>query len=551
MIARGTARVVAWLAARRRRALEMAWRDPLAAQERALALLVDRARDTEFGLAHGFDGLRGIGAYQDRVPVREYLDFHRMWEDARTGAANLTWPGRIRHWARTSGTTAGDKLIPVTREALSAYRRGGWETFLTAVGRVGAEALLDGPMLFLGGTTALSPLPDGSLAGDLSGLAVRRLPPVIRSRYSPGPAVAAIPDWEPRLVAAAATAARQDVRLVSGMPSWMLVLFDHVAAARAASGRPVRNLFDCWPNLKVLVHGGVSFAPYAAVFDEWLGRRLERIEVYPATEAFVAIQTEPSGGLTLLLDHGVFYEFVPVEDLGAARPRRHTVADVELGRSYAVAVTTPGGLWSYLLGDTVRFVARDPLRLVITGRTRHSVDAFGEHVIVEEVERALVGACRRTEAEVVEFTVAPRFPAPGCARGGHDWLVEFRVPPVEPADFARVLDETLCGLNATYRTKRWRDVGMAGPRLIALPRGTVHAWMRAAGKLGDQHKLPRAGSSPELADALLVTADRLGGAAVLAHPAAHAAAGHTLFALPQASRNDPLLAWPLQPSGPR
>ncbi|HZJ72206.1 MAG TPA: GH3 auxin-responsive promoter family protein, partial [Planctomycetota bacterium] len=335
-----------------------------------------------------------------------------------------------------------------------------------------------------------------------------------------------------------------------GIPSWMLVFFERVAEARAAAGRPVRNLFEVWPNLKVFVHGGVSFAPYAGVFDEWLGRRLDRIEVYPSSEAFVAIETERGGGLTLALDHGVFYEFVPVEDLGAARPRRHTVADAELGRPYAVAVSTPAGLWSYLLGDTVRLVARDPLRLVITGRVRHCVNAFGENVIVEEVERALVGACRRTESEVVEFTVAPRYPSSWSARGGHDWLVEFRVPPVEPEDFARVLDETLCALNAGYRTKRWRGVGMDGPRVIALPRGTVHEWMRATGKLGDQHKLPRAGTTRDTAEALLATARALGGAVVLAEtgPAEHA--GHTLFAVSTGSRNEALLASPSMPSRP-
>src|SRR6185503_16079266 len=200
--------------------------------------------------------------------------------------------------------------------------------------------------------------------------------------------------------------------------------------------------------------GGVSFAPYRAVFEQRLGRALECVEVYPASEGFVAVQTERSGGLTLMLDYGIFYEFIPVEDLGLSRPRRHTVADVELDRPYAVVLTTPAGIWSYILGDTVRFTARDPLRLVITGRTRHFVNAFGENVIVEEVERALVRACRRTEAEVVEFTVAPRWPSATEARGGHEWLVEFRVPPTEPDDFARILDEALATLNTDYRTKR-------------------------------------------------------------------------------------------------
>ena len=207
-----------------------------------------------------------------------------------------------------------------------------------------------------------------------------------------------------------------------------------------------------------------------------------------------------------MLDYGIFYEFVPVEDVGSARPRRLTVADVELHRPYAVVMSTPGGLWSYLLGDTIRFVARDPLRLVITGRTRHYVNAFGENVIVEEVERALTGACRRTEAEVVEFTVAPRYPSAEEPRGGHEWLVEFRIPPREPEDFARVLDETLIALNTDYRTKRAGSVGMVAPRVTTLPPGTFYRWMREAGKLGDQHKVPRVTNTRAVAEALLATA---------------------------------------------
>ena len=339
------------------------------------------------------------------------------------------------------------------------------------------------------------------------------------SRFAPGPA-AAIPDWESRIEAIAGRAAEQDMRLLAGMPSWMLVLFERVARIREQGGRPIRDMFQCWPSLRIFIHGGVSFAPYASIFAEWLGRPLERLEVYPASEGWVAIQTESGSGLTLTLDHGNFYEFVPVEDLGGVHPRRHTVAEVELGRPYAVVLSTPGGLWSYLLGDTVRFIARDPLRLRIIGRSRHFVNAFGENVIVEEVERALTAACRRADAEVVEFTVAPRFPSSTEARGSHDWLVEFRHPPREPEEFVRILDETLATLNTDYRTKRWHDVGMVAPRVLALPAGTFHQWLSASGKLGDQHKVPRATNGREIAEALLETARSLGDATpLLADPA--------------------------------
>jgi hypothetical protein len=496
-------RAIDWCAGRRARQLEQVWRDPVAAQERALRRLLAAARDTEFGLEHGFRTIRSVAEYQERVPVRDYAQ-HRPWlERAAAGEESVSWPERCRDWVKTSGTTSGDKLIPVTPEALAAHRRGGWDALLQAARLVGGETLMGGPMLFLGGSTAVRPLGPGIRVGDLSGLVVSRLPLGFRGRYSPGPACAAIPDWEERLEATAALAATQDIRLLSGMPSWLVILFERIARHCEASGRRLRDLGQLWPGLRALIHGGVAFAPYRDVFEEWLGRRLAQVEVYPASEGFVAVQTEAVGGLTLMLDYGIFYEFVPVEDLGGSAPRRHTVAEVELGRPYAVVMTTPAGLWSYTLGDTVRFTARDPLRLVITGRTRHYVNAFGENVIVEEVERALVRACRRTEAEVVEFTVAPHFPTAAEPRGGHEWLVEFRVPPTEPEDFARILDEALTALNTDYRTKRAGSVGMVAPRLTALPTGTFYRWMQRAGRLGDQHKVPRVTNDRAIATALL------------------------------------------------
>jgi hypothetical protein len=313
--------VLDWWAAQRRRSLERAWRRPGGVQEERLLGLVTAARDTEFGLAHGFAGIRSVAEYQERVPLRDYLGFQSLWERAVCGVRDVTWPGEVRHWVKTSGTTAGDKLIPITREALAAHRRGGWDALLLAAERVGAESLLGGPMLFLGGSTTLKPLGERSVVGDLSGLTVRRLPPVLRARYAPGPA-AAIQDWETRVEAVARQVAWQDVRLLAGMPSWMLVLFERVARVRDLAGRPVRDMRQCWPELRIFVHGGVSFGPYASVLAEWLGRPLERLEVYPASEGWVAMQTESRDGLTLTLDHDVFYEFVPVEDLDLDRPRR-------------------------------------------------------------------------------------------------------------------------------------------------------------------------------------------------------------------------------------
>ena len=330
MIARAAAPLLDWRAGRRRYELCRVSREGAAVQEAVLRRLVAAAHDTEFGLAHGFSGIRSVAEYQERVPVRDYRHFRPLWQRALDGESGVTWPGRCRDWVKTSGTTSGDKVIPVTREALASHRKGGWDALLMATERVGARHLIGGPMLFLGGSTAARPAGAGSRVGDLSGLAVRRLPPGLRGLYSPGPTISAIPEWEDRLEAVAALAAGQDLRLISGMPSWLVILLERVARARGASGRPIRHLGQCWPNLRVLIHGGVAFAPYASVLDAWSCSPLERVEVYPASEGFVAVQTEASGGLTLMLDYGIFYEFVPVEDLSSESPRRHTVADVEL-----------------------------------------------------------------------------------------------------------------------------------------------------------------------------------------------------------------------------
>jgi hypothetical protein len=500
MIARAAGAFLEWHLHRRRRTWEGLAQTSIAIQETTLRRLVARARNTTFGQLHGFETIRSLADYQSRVPVQDYTQFQAQLGRILGGATNITWPGRARYWVKTSGTTAGDKVLPVTTEALASHRRGGWDALLMAAERVGAARLLGGPMLFLGGCTRLTPASPDALVGDLSGVVVQHLPLYLRGRYSPGTEVSSIPDWDARLESIASLVVHQDLRLVSGMPSWMLILLERVGRLNGTVG-------DRWPNLGVFVHGGVSFAPYRGVFEQWLGRPLEYVEVYPASEAFVALQTERTGGLTLMLDYDIFYEFVPVEDLGRARPRRHTVADVELDRPYAVALTSPTGLWSYLLGDTVRFTARDPLRLQITGRTRHYVNAFGENVIVEEVERAMVEACRRAQAEVAEFTVAPCYASARETRGRHDWLVEFAERPRCPVDlFARMLDETLQQLNTDYRIKRAGDIGMLAPRLLDLPAGTFHRWMRARGKLGGQNKVPRVTNDRAVANGLLEAA---------------------------------------------
>jgi hypothetical protein len=478
----------------------------MASQERTLRAWVGRARDTVWGRQHGFADIRGIADYQRRVPVTSYPDLRLLVERAIGGELDVLWPGRPAQYCKTSGTTAGDKHIPVTPEAFRGHRRGGLDTLLVALRRVGRAERLDGPMLFLGGSTQTEPLGCHAEVGDLSGLAALRIPGWLRPRYTPGLEVAAIPGWERRIAAIARLVRHQDIRLISGMPSWMLVLAERI---RALGGDPAASLGRIWPRLAVFVHGGVRMDPYRSVFEAEIGRAIHYVEVYPASEGFVGIQLGSADpGLTLMLDYGVFYEFVPPDELGSPEPRRLTVADVRVGEPYAILLTTPAGLWSYVLGDTVRFVSLNPPQLVISGRTRHFVNAFGENVIVEEVERAAAEACARTGAELTEFTVAPVYPRRPGEAARHEWAVEFRTRPSSLAGFAWALDEALRALNADYRTKRAGDVGMVAPRVTPVAPGTFHRWLKTRGQLGDQHKVPRASNQREVLEAVLA-AERL------------------------------------------
>jgi acyl-CoA synthetase (AMP-forming)/AMP-acid ligase II len=496
-------RPLAWLTGRRLRQMEALWRDPLPVQEKALRALVARAGRTAWGREHGFRDIRGVADYQRRVPATTYLEMRPFVERAIAGERDVLWPGRPKQYCKTSGTTAGDKYIPVTPEAFRAHRRGGLDALLLAAHRVGAPAL-DGPLLFLGGSTHTERLGHHAEVGDLSGLAARRLPAWIRPRYAPGPEIAAIPDWGRRLAATATRARQQDVRLISGMPSWMLVLFERI---RSMQGDPVLEIGRLWPHLAVFIHGGVRMEPYWSVFEATVGRPIEYLEVYPASEAFVAIQVEAHDkGLTLMLDYGIFYEFVPVAELGFGAPRRLTIAEVRIDEPYAILLSSPAGLWSYVLGDTVRFVSLAPPQLVITGRTRHFVNAFGENVIVEEVERAAAAACARTRSELVEFTVAPFYPRGPRQQAGHEWAIEFRSPPSSLDGFAHAVDDTLQALNTDYRTKRAGDIGMALPRVVSVAPGSFHRWLATHNKLGDQYKVPRASNQRDVIEAVLVAA---------------------------------------------
>ncbi len=460
-------------------------------QEQTLLRLVRQAAGTRFGRDHDFASIRTIADFQRRVPLRDYESFWgEYWRPAFPHLANATWPGQVPYLALSSGTTtASTKYIPVSAAMLASNRRAALTGLAWFRAAHPDAALFTGRMFFLGGSTNLS-RPDAfcprPLVGDLSGIAARELPAVLRPFTYPPSDLALLGDWEQKLTRLAEESALLPVTLVSGVPSWLLVLFERL---RQLSG--CERIAEIWPTLRVVVHGGTRFDPYRGLFRRLMGDGVHFLETYPASEGFVAADDPRYELLRLIPDHGVFFEFVPLGELGQDRPTRHTVADVVPGVQYAVVLTTCAGLWGYVLGDTVCFERRDPPLLRFTGRTRQFLSAFGEHLIGEEVERAVAGAAATVGTDVVDFHVGPVFPgSPGTA-GYHRYLVEFARPPREVATFAREVDAALCRINEDYRAHRAGDLTLRSPEVVPIRRGGFADWMRSRGKLGGQHKVPR------------------------------------------------------------
>lgn len=488
---------------RRMRRLERQLRDPWPAQESALKYLMARAAQTDFGRDHGITATISLDEYRRRVPPAPYERFEPYIERMLDGERSVLWPGKVRYFSLTSGTTAerGNKYIPFTNQIWQVNHNAGRDCLFFHCNRRGGDlSLFLGQMLFLGGTTDLSKVSTGIYSGDLSAITSRRLPPFYKQRYLPGDKIASISDWEEKIDRIAKVVQGKDVRMISGIPSWLLVLFERV---REEYGDPKAKLTEIFPELRLLITGGVNIRPYLELFDEIIGENVDYEEVYPSSETFIAIQDQtPEDGLLLMCDYGVFYEFIPAERAFDDNPPRLTVAEVETGVNYAILITTPGGLYSYILGDTVRFVSTYPHRLTVTGRTKHYLSAFGEHLIVEEAETAIEEACKVTGAQVREFTAAPVFPDLPNQLPYHEWLVEFTEPPDDYDAFIRLIDEKLLELNDDYAAHRCGDASLAPPRLTVLREDSFFDFMKVRGKLGGQNKVPRLKNDRELADML-------------------------------------------------
>jgi hypothetical protein len=473
---------------------------PRDVQQEVFSKLIEQAMRTTWGVQYGYDSISSVEEYQARVPVSTYEDVKPYINRLREGEQNLLWPTEIKWFAKSSGTTSDkSKFIPVSNEAMEdCHFRAGKDVIAFYTRQKPDSTVLKGKTLTLGGSAEVNNLSNQSYYGDLSAVLIENLPFWAQFIRTPTSEIALIPDFEEKLKRITHYTVNENVTSIAGVPSWNLVL---LKAVLDYTGK--NNILDVWPNLELFTHGGVSFTPYRESFRKLIpSDDMNYMETYNASEGFFAIQDElDRDDMLLMLDLGIFYEFIPMDHVDRPNPPVYTIGEVEQGVNYAIVITTNGGLWRYLIGDTVVFTSLNPHRIKITGRTKYFINAFGEEVILENAEKALMAACKETGAVIKEYTAGPLFMSE-ASKGGHEWMIEFENPPASLDNFAEVLDRTLRSVNSDYEAKRYKDLTLKLPKVVSLPPGTFYLWMQKRGKLGGQNKIPRLANDRKYLDEL-------------------------------------------------
>ena len=473
------------------------WKNnPIAAQDKVFFALLNKAKSTAFGQDHGFETIKTYQDFKNSVPIRDYEQLRPYIERVVAGEANVLWPGKPLYFAKTSGTTSGIKYIPISKESMPEHIKAARNALLGYIHETGDTSFVNGKMIFLQGSPVLEKK-SGIDTGRLSGIVAHHVPAYLQKNRLPAYQINCIEDWETKVDAIVAETIHQDMRLISGIPPWVQMYFDKLS--QVAKGKKVKDIFK---NFSLFVYGGVNFEPYRAKLEEAIGKKVASIETYPASEGFIAYQdSQADKGLLLLADAGIFFEFIPVSEYFNENPTRISLADVALDINYALILNTSAGLWGYSIGDTVKFVSKEPYKIVVTGRIKHFISAFGEHVIAEEVEAALLEVAAKQAVQITEFTVAPQVIPPEGGLPYHEWFIEFVQPPKELDAFAAALDKAMQQKNSYYH-----DL-IAGKILQPLHIRLVQKdgfieYMRTQGKLGGQNKVPRLANDRALADVL-------------------------------------------------
>lgn len=465
-------------------------------QDKIRQYLVREASHTAFGKDHDFSSIRNYDDFKKNIPVRDYEELKPYIERVTKGEPDILWSGKPAYFAKTSGTTSGTKYIPLSKESVPYHINSARNALLSYVYETGKADFLDGNLIFLSGSPVLDKKA-GINTGRLSGIVNHHVPGYLRTNQKPSYETNCIEDWELKLDTIIEETINANMTLISGIPPWVQMYFDRI---EAKTGKKIKDVF---PNFSMFVYGGVNFEPYRAKLFESIGKKIDSIETYPASEGFIAYQdSQHAEGLLLLLNHGIFFEFIPVEEYFNENPGRLNLEEVELGKNYAVVINNNAGLWGYSIGDTVKFVSKNPYRILVTGRIKHFISAFGEHVIGEEVEKAVKFTMEKFPGtEIVEFTVAPQVTsAEGLPH--HEWFIEFAKAPAELASFELELDNNLRKLNVYY------DDLISGSILrtltvTSMKRNAFIDYMKSQGKLGGQNKVPRLSNDRKIADALI------------------------------------------------
>lgn len=493
--------IFGWLMKKRNHQIALFKKYPIEVQKEWFERLLDKGKNTQFGGEHHFDEVKNYDDFKRLVPLQDY-DAIKPWVDkAFKGYEDVLWPSDTKWFAKSSGTTSDrSKFIPVTKDSLEdCHYKGGKDLLAIYYDHYPDSKLYKGKHLVVGGSAAYSQIRADSYTGDLSAIILKNLPWWAEIKRTPSKEIALMSKWEEKIERLAQFTIEDDVSSISGVPSWTLVLLNRILEITGKD-----NILEVWPNLELYMHGGVSFEPYKEAFQKIIpSDDMHYIESYNASEGFFGIQDEEWGDLLLMLDYGIFFEFIPMEDyMGVASKNVISLNDVELNKNYALVISTNGGLWRYIIGDTVKFTSLKPYRLKVTGRTKHFINVFGEEVIIENADNAISKACFETGAEIKDYTACPIY-MKSNTNGGHEWLIEFAKKPEDLNEFMKLLDNELRAINSDYDAKRTNDLTLAFPKLNVANEGLFEKWLKSNGKLGGQHKIPRLSNNRDIMDSIL------------------------------------------------
>jgi hypothetical protein len=490
-----------WYLKRRIPAIEQMLNQPIQVQQDQLIKLLRTAQTTEFGRKYEFKTIQNLETFKERVPVTNYDDFKHYIERMMQGEQNILWPSEVRWFAKSSGTTsAKSKFIPVTYESLEeCHYQGGKDVLLHYMLNNPETEIFNGKGLVLGGSHQINQNNFESYFGDLSAVMMQNMPFWAQYLRTPDLSIAIMDNWDEKIDLMAKATVNENVTNISGVPTWTIVLIEKLFELTGKN-----NLSDIWPNLELYIHGGVSFTPYRKRFKQLIkNTSVNYLETYNASEGFLGLQDQPiSEDLLLMLDYGIYYEFMPMSEYGKTHPKTYSLSDVKVNENYALIISTNAGLWRYIIGDTIKFSSVYPFRFKITGRTKHFINAFGEELVIENADQAIKEACAETNALITDYTAAPIY-FTESTKGGHEWLIEFEQEPTNLAHFSEVLDKALKQQNSDYEAKRFKNMAMLEPTVKALPKGSFHQWLKVRGKLGGQHKVPRLSNHRDYVEEIL------------------------------------------------